>query len=142
MIDNRLAPYAFLLLRLSLGILFFIHAGIKIFIFTLAGTAGFSNSLGVPDWMAYVTMSWEVLGATALVLGIWPRFAALAVIPVLLGVIASVLLPAGFFFSNLSGGWEFPALWIVGLLTVALAGDGPLAVEPTHHRSVVNRTGN
>ena len=44
MIDTRTAPYAALLLRLSLGILFLAHAGLKIFVFTPAGTAGFSET--------------------------------------------------------------------------------------------------
>ncbi len=37
-------------------------------------------------------------------------------IPVLAGAIATVHGPAGFFFTNPKGGWEFLALWIAGLL--------------------------
>ncbi|WP_188610693.1 DoxX family protein [Chelatococcus reniformis] len=131
MIDNRTAPYAVLVLRLALGILFLAHAGLKIFVFTPAGTAGFFGSLGLPGWLAYVTILWELVGAAALILGVWPRLAALALIPVLLGAIFTVHGPAGFFFSNPKGGWEFLALWIVVLLAVALAGDGAYALKPT-----------
>lgn len=131
MIDQRTAPYAILVLRLALGILFLAHAGLKIFVFTPAGTAGFFSSLGLPGWLAYVTILWEVVGAVALILGLWPRIAALALIPILLGAIATVHGPAGFFFTNPNGGWEFLALWIVGLLAVALGGDGTLALKPT-----------
>ncbi|CAA0109130.1 Putative oxidoreductase CatD [Starkeya nomas] len=129
MIDNRTAPYAALVLRLSLGILFLAHAGLKIFVFTPAGTAAFFGSLGLPGALAYVTIVWEVVGAIALILGIWPRIAALALIPVLLGAIATVHGPAGFFFTNPNGGWEFLALWIAGLLALALLGDGPFALK-------------
>ena len=61
----------------------------------------------------------------------WPRLAALALIPVLLGAIVTVHGPAGFLFTNANGGWEFPALWIVGLIVLALAGDGAFAIQPT-----------
>ncbi|WP_160122796.1 DoxX family protein [Rhodovarius lipocyclicus] len=131
MIDTRTAPYAALLLRLSLGILFLAHAGLKIFVFTPAGTAGFFGSLGLPGWLAYVTIAWEVLGAVALILGIYARAVAIALIPVLLGAIFTVHGKAGFFFSNANGGWEFPAFWIVGLIALALVGDGARALRPT-----------
>ncbi len=131
MTDARTAPYAALLLRLTLGILFLAHAGLKIFVFTPAGTAGFFSSLGLPGWLAYVTIVWEVVGAIALILGIYARLAALALIPILVGALVTVHLAAGFFFTNPNGGWEFIALWIAGLLALALTGDGPLALKPT-----------
>ncbi|ENV46123.1 hypothetical protein P255_01350 [Acinetobacter brisouii CIP 110357] len=120
----RTAPYAALLLRVSLAILFFAHAGLKIFVFTPAGTAKFFESVGVPGWMAYVTITWEFLGAIALLVGFKPRLAALALIPVLLGAIFTVHGAAGFWFTNANGGWEYPAFWIVGLISLALIGDG------------------
>ncbi len=131
MTDTRTAPYAALILRLSLGILFLAHAGLKIFVFTPAGTAGFFSSLGLPGWLAYVTIAWELIGAIALILGVLPRLAALAMIPVLVGAIVTVHGPAGFFFTNENGGWEFLAFWIVGLVALALIGDGAYALRPT-----------
>ncbi len=129
--DSRTAPYAALLLRLGLGILFLAHAGLKIFVFTPAGTAAFFGSLGLPPTLGYVTILWELLGAAALILGVWPRIAAIAVTPILLGAIATVHGPAGFFFTNPHGGWEFLALWIAGLVALALTGDGVYALVPT-----------
>jgi putative oxidoreductase len=122
---ERTTPYAALLLRVSLAILFFAHAGLKFFVFTPAGTAKFFESVGVPGWMAYVAMTWEVVGAIALLVGFKPRLAALALIPVLLGAIFTVHGAAGFWFTNANGGWEYPAFWIVGLISLALIGDGP-----------------
>ena len=131
MIDSRTAPYAILLLRLALGALFLAHAGLKFFVFTPAGTAQFFASLGLPGALAYVTLAWEVLGGLALILGLWPRLAALAMIPVLLGAIATVHGPAGFWFTNANGGWEYPALWAIALAAVALLGDGAGTVKPS-----------
>jgi putative oxidoreductase len=129
MIDTRTAPYAALVLRASLGILFLAHAGLKIFVFTPAGTAQFFASLGLPGFLAYVTITAEVLGGLALIAGIYSRVVALALTPILLGAIATVHGPAGFFFTDPKGGWEFPAFWIVGLIAVALLGDGAFALR-------------
>lgn len=131
MFDASTAPYAALLLRLALAVLFLAHAGLKLFVFKPAGTVGYFQSLGLPGWFAYVTIAWELAGAFALVFGVWPRFAALAMIPVMLGTIVTVHGKAGFFFTNPNGGWEFPAFWIVGLLALALIGDGALTLAAT-----------
>lgn len=131
MTESRNPARAALLLRLATGGLFLAHAGLKIFVFTPAGTAGFFASVGLPGWLGYVTIAWEVLGGLSLILGIWPRYAALAMIPPLLGAIAAVHLKAGFFFNNPNGGWEYPAFWIVALIALALTGDGAAALLPT-----------
>lgn len=132
MIDGRTAPYAALALRVSLGILFLAHAGLKIFVFTPAGTAQLFASLGLPGFLAYVIMAAEIVGGLALILGIYSRIVAIALTPILLGAIVAVHGPAGFFFTDPKGGWEFPALWIVGLIAIALLGDGACALHRTH----------
>lgn len=131
MTDSRTAPYASLLLRLTLGILFLAHFSLKFFVFTPADTAKFFASLGLPGGLAYLTMAVELVGAIALILGIYSRIVAIVLIPILLGAIFTVHGPAGFFFTNPNGGWEFPAFWIVGLLALALTGDGKYALKPT-----------
>src|SRR5271168_724197 len=131
MIDSRTAPYAATLLRVALGLLFLAHAGLKIFVFTPAGTAQFFGSLGLPPALAYLIIAIEVIGGVALILGVYSRIAALALIPGMLGAIVTVHGAAGFFFNNPNGGWEYPAFWIVGLVAVALLGDGAYALRPT-----------
>jgi putative oxidoreductase len=131
MIDTRTAPYAATALRVALGILFLAHAGLKLFVFTPAGTAQFFGSLGLPGALAYLVILAEVAGGLALIAGVYSRIVAVALIPILLGAIFTVHGPAGFFFTNPKGGWEFLALWIVGLLAVALLGDGAYAMRPT-----------
>ncbi|MBM6582272.1 DoxX family protein [Microvirga sp. BT689] len=129
MIDTRTAPYAALILRVTLGVLFLAHAGLKIFVFTPAGAAQFFGSLGLPPALAYLTILIEAVGGVALILGFHTRWVSLALIPVLLGAIAFVHGPAGFFFNNPNGGWEYLAFWIAALATQALLGDGALAVR-------------
>lgn len=129
MIDTRTAPYAALLLRLSLGTLFLAHAGLKLFVFTPAGTAGFFASVGLPPGLAYLTITAEVIGGVALILGLWTRVVAILLTPILLGAIYTVHGPAGFFFTNANGGWEYPAFWIVALVVQAMLGDGAYALQ-------------
>ena len=130
MIDTKTAPYAALLLRLTLGVLFLSHASLKIFVFTPAGTAQFFESIGLPAALAYVTIVWEVAGGLALILGLWPRLVAIGMVPVLLGALFTVHLANGFFFSNPNGGWEYLAFWIVAQVALALTGDGVFALKP------------
>jgi putative oxidoreductase len=129
MIDPRTAPYAALLLRLSLGVLFLVHCAAKIFVFTPAGTAGFFGSLGLPPALAYLVIAAEGLGGIALILGFWTRIVAILLTPILLGAIFTVHGAAGFFFSNAGGGWEYPAFWTLALVVQALLGDGAYAVN-------------
>lgn len=127
-VSNDRADLAALILRVTLGALFLAHAGLKIFVFTPAGTAGFFQSIGLPGPLAYLVIAVEVLGGIALIAGYKTRIVSLALIPVLLGAIWTVHLGAGFFFSNPNGGWEYPAFWIVALVVQSLLGAGKAAV--------------
>jgi putative oxidoreductase len=139
MIDSRTAPYAALLLRVSLGLLFLAHASLKLFVFTPAGAAKFFGSLGLLPELAYVTIAAEVLGGIALILGLWSRIVAIALTPILLGAIFTVHGAAGFFFTNAHGGWEFPAFWTIALIVQALLGDGIYALRVSHTAGSVGK---
>ncbi|VVD98401.1 DoxX family protein [Pandoraea anhela] len=129
MIDTKTAPYAALLLRVSLGILFLAHLSLKVFVFTIPGFVGFMSSLGLPPALAYVTMALELVGGLMLITGFYARWAALPLAALMLGTIVSVHGQNGWLFTNKGGGWEFPAFWLVGLLSVALLGDGAFAMR-------------
>ncbi|UPY38951.1 DoxX family protein [Sediminicoccus sp. KRV36] len=128
MLDLRTAPYGALALRVALGVLFLAHAGLKIFVFTPAGTVGFFGQLGLPAFVAYATIAAEVAGGAALILGVWTRLVAVALAPVLLGTIVLVHGAKGFFFTAAGRGWEFPAFWALALVVQALLGDGAHAL--------------
>src|SRR5713226_8207447 len=130
MIDASTAPYAALVLRVALGILFLAHGLLKLLVFKPAGAYAYFKSLGLPAWVAYVTIAAELAGAAALIVGIMPRYAALVLIPLILGTIVTVHGKNGWMFSNKDGGWEYPAFWAVGLLVLALLGDGSAALGP------------
>ena len=127
MIDNRTAPYAALVLRVTLGVMFIAHSLVlKYFTFTLPGTAQFFESLGLPGALAYFTFWAELVGGVLLVAGIGARWVALALIPILAGA-AWVHLGNGWVFSAANGGWEYPVFLIAASLVQALLGDGKYA---------------
>ena len=123
------ADYAAFLLRVTSGLFFLAHAGLKIFVFTLPGTVGFFSSIGLPGWFAYPVIALEVVGGVALVLGYYGYLLAIPLALNLLGAIVTVHAKNGFFFSNANGGWEYLALWIVALVAVFLLGDGAFALK-------------
>ena len=128
MIDLKTAPYAAFTLRVAIGVLFIAHALLKVLVFTLPGTVGFFESLGLPGALAYLVIAAELFGGLALILGVAVRPVALALIPVLLGA-AWVHSGNGWVFSNEGGGWEFPIFWAVALVVVALIGPGVFAIK-------------
>lgn len=122
------ADLAATLLRVTSGVWFLLHAGLKLFVFTPAGTAGFFESIGLPGPLAYVVIAAELLGGLALIAGYKTRIVALGLSVILLGSIYTPHFAAGFFFSNPNGGWEFPAFWALTLWALALLGDGAYAL--------------
>ena len=129
MTDPRHAATAALLLRVSLGTMFIAHALLKYFVFTLPGTAQFFESLGLPGILGYVTFAAELGGGILLVLGVYSRAVALALVPVLLGATWAHF-GNGWLFSAPNGGWEYPAFWTVTLFVQAFLGDGAYALRP------------
>ena len=73
-----------------MGLMFLAHFSVKLFIFTPTGTARYFTSLGLPSGLACMVMTAELLGAMALLLGIWTRVVAVALTPILAVLIATV----------------------------------------------------
>ncbi len=120
--------FALLLLRAALGLMYLAHAGLKLFVFTLPGTAQFFASQGLPAGLAYAVFAAEAVGGVMLLLGVYPRQVALALTPVLLGA-AWVHAPNGWLFTAPGGGWEYPVFLTVASLVLWLAGDGAAALR-------------
>lgn len=129
MIDSKTAPYAALLLRVSLGVMFIAHSlYLKAFVFTLPGTAAYFSSIGLPSVLAYVVFTAEVVGGVMLIAGVYARWVALALVPILVGA-AWVHAPNGWVFSASNGGWEYPVFLVMAALTQFLMGDGACALS-------------
>jgi putative oxidoreductase len=129
MIDNRLAPYGMLFLRVSLGIMFIAHAYLKVAIFTVPGFQQFLGSVGLPTLLAWPIILAELIGGVAILLGVYGRWVSIGLLPVLLGALV-IHAPNGWLFNAPNGGWEYPAFLAAAALTHILVGDGALALRP------------
>ena len=128
MIDDRTAPYAALVLRVALGVMFTAHALLKYYVFTLPGTVQFFQSIGLPGPLAYLTFWAELIGGMLILAGAGSRWAAAALIPVVMGATWAHA-GNGWLFTAPNGGWEYPAFLTAAALVQALLGDGKYAVS-------------
>lgn len=115
-------------LRLVVGIVFLAHGAQKLFVFGMAGVAGFMGQAGIPFPMlaAIVVTAVEFLGGLALVLGLYTRWVAIPLAFEMLVAILVVHLKAGFF---LPDGYEFPFTLLGAALALALLGSGEASVD-------------
>jgi putative oxidoreductase len=121
---NVLIP---LLLRLTLAAIFISHG--------LEKVGGEGNDLGTrwhpgkdaPPAAIQTAVAWgELLGGIALALGFLTRLAAIGIIAIMVGAIATVHWPKGFIGP---GGFEYNVAIIVMCLCIVLGGPGPIAVD-------------
>jgi len=112
----RIATYV---LRAALGSMYLAHSVVlKIATFGFAGTAQFFVSIGLPAFVAYLTIAAEVLGGVLILAGVRVSAVSLALIPILIGATV-VHAPNGWVFNANGGGWEYPVFLIA--MSVVLA---------------------
>jgi putative oxidoreductase len=126
--NHQQTEIAIALLRLGMGIMFLAHGLVKVLVFTLPGTVGFFESLGLPGFMAYGVTFAEIIGGVLLIIGFKTRLVSWALTPVLLGATWAHL-GNGWLFSNANGGWEYPAFLVLAGIVLALSGPGALALD-------------
>ena len=119
---------AALALRLVLGSVLLAHSLLKVFVFTLPGTAGFFASVGFPSWAAYVVTPIEFACGLALLVGFQSRISSAVCLPILLGALF-VHSGNGWLFTNANGGWEYPAVLVFLAVCVIFAGNGAHSVQ-------------
>ncbi|QOZ32717.1 DoxX family protein [Bradyrhizobium sp. CCBAU 53421] len=125
MIDQRTAPYAALLLRVTISGYFIAALYGKFFLRGISVWWGGLVKAGYPDWVLAYTISAEFASAILLLLGIYTRWVSLYTLPMMLGATHYWMVRKNFWF--VEGGWAMPFAWSVMLLVQALLGDGALA---------------
>jgi putative oxidoreductase len=104
---------------------------LKIATFGFAGTAQFFVSIGLPAFVAYLTIAAEVLGGVLILAGIRVSAVSLALIPILIGATA-VHAPNGWVFNANGGGWEYPVCLIaMSVVLAVLAWPAPRTATAT-----------
>lgn len=131
----RRSEIGILILRVSLGLIFFLHGSEKLFGSGFSFVSEMLNMAGwiLPVWLLLIVALVELLGGAALILGFAARPVALVLM--LEMIVAVVLFHArqGFFIHTvpnapLAYGFEFHLALIGGLLATSLAGPGAYAV--------------
>jgi putative oxidoreductase len=122
---NVLIP---LLLRLMLAAIFIFHG------LDLVGGpekewgANWNNSPDAPPKVVQFAVAWgQLIGGVALALGFLTRLAALGIIVIMVGAIATLHWPNGFDIRE--NGFEYNVAIIVMCLCLMLGGPGPIAVD-------------
>lgn len=121
-------------LRFALGAMYIAHALFKILVLTWPGVLKLFAAIGLPGWLAYPTVAAELIGGACLILGYQARWAALLLMPTLIGAIVFVHGSRGWIFTSPGGGWEYLAVLICVSIAVACLGNGALSLENCLHR--------
>ncbi len=129
---RSLSGLSYPMIRFFSGLFLMPHGAQKLFGWfggEIQRTAGFFTKIGLEPALplAYLVGATEFFGGLFLAIGLVTRPAA-AAIAILMAVAAfKVHLANGFFWSN--GGYEYPLLWGLIALALALRGGGTLSVD-------------
>lgn len=127
--------WGLLVLRVVVGLIFFIHGWQKLTAFGFGGTAGFLGSLGIPlpSVLGAVLIFVELLGGLALILGLYTNW---VVIPLAIDNIVALFvyhLPVGFFVNNSHElnrpGYEFVLALLAVNVALFLIGAGAFSAD-------------
>lgn len=124
---------AFLIIRIIIGLGLAAHGAQKLFGwfggYGIAGTGGFFEGIGFKPGRLFALAAGlgEVGGGLLTFLGLGGALGPVIVVLVMLVAIGAVHLGKGFFTDK--GGFELPALYIVGALAVAFAGGGAFTLD-------------
>jgi putative oxidoreductase len=120
------------ILRILLGIVIAAHSlYLKLIVFTLAGTAAYFASIGLPEILAYIVFTIEAASGVALIIGYRTQWFALSLVPVLFGATWAHS-QNGWLFTNTGGGWEYPLLLSGLAVVLAFLGDGAWSLSAKH----------
>lgn len=120
-------PLSWLLIRLTVGLMMLPH-GIPKFQAGIASTAASAlekRGIGAAEPLAVVIILLETVGGVCVALGLFTRFFA-AAITIEMAVIAYNYLPK---FGWTGPGYEYPLMWGLIMLAVALRGGGPFSLD-------------
>jgi len=116
------------LLRIILGISFFVHGFVK-FRDGIGNTAGWFDSIGIPGFLAYFVGAVELIGGMALILGLGTRVVSALLALIMVVAILKVKLAAGFLGSAEMVGYELELAFLVIALFLATNGSKLWAVD-------------
>ena len=131
--NERKLQFALFVVRVTLGLVFFLHGMQKVFgAFDGPGLNGFANSMAdvtsvMPKLTAYAVAFGELLAGVALLLGCFHRLAATVIILIMLGAMYPVTWSNGFFITD--NGYEYNLTLIALSVAILMGGPGAWAYK-------------
>ena len=132
-IYETLGPWAFPLVRVAAGAILMVHGYVKLFL----GGAAFIADKILPNLGFYPSHVWayflgvlELVGGLMIVVGLFTRpiIAFMLVIEFLI-ITFGWNFRFGFSFTNPGGGYEYPLLWLIVFVSIAIRGGGRYSVD-------------
>ncbi|MFP5108079.1 DoxX family protein [Neobacillus sp. C211] len=117
-----------LILRVMLGITFFVHGLVK-FQGGIENIVGWFDSIGLPGALAYVVASVEMIGGTALVLGLGSRIVSALLALLMIGATIKVKLAIGFLGNGQMAGYELDLALMAMAVFIAINGSKMFALD-------------
>jgi len=137
---EKWTPLAPLVLRIVVGLIFFMHGYQKMTQFGVPGVTESFSSFGIaaPGFFAVLIIALELIGGLALVVGLLTHWVAKLFAIEMLVAIVLVHLANGFFSS--SGGYEFPLLLLGASLSLMISGAGVWSLDHKIFHRNANQT--
>jgi putative oxidoreductase len=117
-----------LILRVMLGITFFVHGLVK-FQGGIENIVGWFDSIGLPGALAYVVASVEMIGGAALVLGLGSRIVSALLALLMIGATIKVKLAIGFLGNGQMAGYELDLALMAMAVFIAINGSKMFALD-------------
>jgi putative oxidoreductase len=137
------SAWAALILRLTLGAIYVMHAWLALSVLTPSGMASVILRMGVPASLLQVfvwyTIVAHAVGGALMIVGLWTRAAAVVNLPVMIVALALVHYPQGFFLTAVVAdraagrlavtGYEYALLVLAATAALALVGSGTFSID-------------
>jgi uncharacterized membrane protein YphA (DoxX/SURF4 family) len=125
---NSKFAWSTVILRVVLGITFFIHGLVK-FQGGIENTVGWFDSIGIPGFFAYVVASLELVGGLLLVVGFGTRIVSALFVLLMLGATFKAKLALGFLGNGQMAGYELDIALMAIALFLAVNGSNMLSLD-------------
>ncbi|MBV7507707.1 DoxX family protein [Bacillus sp. sid0103] len=117
-----------LLIRVILGITFFVHGVVK-FQGGIENIVGWFDSIGLPGFLAYGVATVEMIGGAAIVLGLGSRIISGLLSLLMVGAIVKVKLAVGFLGNGQMAGYELDLALLAMAVFIAINGSKMFALD-------------
>jgi uncharacterized membrane protein YphA (DoxX/SURF4 family) len=117
-----------LILRVILGITFFVHGLVK-FQGGIENIVGWFDSIGLPGFLAYGVALVEMIGGAALVLGLGSRIVSALLALLMIGATVKVKLAGGFLGNGQGAGYELDLALLAMAVFIAINGSKMFALD-------------